>query len=467
MFKRRLVNGVGVLVFLCLLAGLQTACGTKPFRAIGRQKAPTEGKISEEELRGRLMDFAEFSRGRINQAGAELERKIQTSRAEKTAVQMRARSHQAVLAMLNQSDAIASFVELWGLAARLRIFFEEGEGSKFFGEYQYIVVEAMHDIEGEIEGIGAEFLDEDLLEVTRGNIKEFARANPVTGLFSNLVVFATEVRPGKPNPFVSVLNVPMAPFRALEGVPRTATAISDFTATAERFAGVVSSLPESARWQLLLLLYDLEDTEMMESLLESTALLAESSTRFAEVAENLPEQLREELSILVEQMDAKQEGLQGTLAQAETTTAAVERALEKVGEAAVSLETAAKGVTETARAVQSAVEATGKTAVEVRDAFPPREETESSFEMEDLRGFAEEVTRAAVELRALTAELRDLTEARNLSSLTGHITRRAVEIILLIFVLALLYRLAATRLLPRPRAGGGKEPSSGDASPET
>jgi hypothetical protein len=130
----------------------------------------------------------------------------------------------------------------------------------------------------------------------------------------------------------------------------------------------------------------------------------------------------------------------------------VERALAKVSETAASLDTAAKGVTETARAWQSAAEATGKTAADIRAAFPPSGKTEPSFDMKELRALAEEATRATVEMRALTGEIRDLTEARRLSSLTGHLTWRAAEIVLLVFVLALLYRFLANRMKRSPAA---------------
>ena len=70
---------------------------------------------------------------------------------------------------------------------------------------------------------------------------------------------------GKPNPFSSALSIPMAPFTALKGVDRTAGAIHSVGRSVEHISDIIEELPESARWQLLLLLLEMGDTEVVKT----------------------------------------------------------------------------------------------------------------------------------------------------------------------------------------------------------
>ena len=137
----------------------------------------------------------------------------------------------------------------------------------------------------------------------------------------------------------------MTPFRAIEGVDRTASAVNRFTDTAERFSDIVSELPESSRWQLQLLLYDLEETDMTKSFLASIAQFSESSSRLSKSVEELPKQLREALSQFTEETDEKQENLRKTLEQAEKTTLAINNALQQLDKTSGSLGIVVKDVT--------------------------------------------------------------------------------------------------------------------------
>ena len=220
---------------------------------------------------------------------------------------------QGLNAMLSNDDSIVAFIETWALCTRFRMYLEEGEGMKLFGDAHQVALDGSKRMEAEIQRIGSIFLKEDVFEATQKNVTEFARNNPIKGAFSNVIVYATEVQKGQTNPFVSALKIPMTPFRAIEGVDRTASAINRFSDTAERFSNVVEELPESSRWQLQLLLLDLEETDMTKSLLNSLTQVSESSARLEKTAEQLPQRLREQLTQFVEDVDKRQANLQQTL----------------------------------------------------------------------------------------------------------------------------------------------------------
>jgi allophanate hydrolase subunit 1 len=442
------------VVVLALLALLVQGCGPKDVRTLGAGTAPTEGQISKEDLREQIDNFSEFFKSTLRQAAGDLNERLKTPRAEKTTLQMRARMVQALNAMTERDDPVVAFIETWALCVRLRMYLKEGEGGSLYGDAQNIAVGAVGTLEDEIERIGLVFLKEDVFDATRKNINEFAAGHPIKGTFSNTIVYATEMKKGVPNPFLNVVRIPMSPFRAMEGVDRTATAVHQFRDTAEHFSDIVSELPESSRWQLLLLLYDLQETEMTKSFLTSLERFSESSARLAETSEKLPERLREQMTLFVEEIDKKQANLQTSLDKAEKTATALTATLEKLDETANSLDTLAGGVTETAAAWQAAAEATTKTVQEFaksRESDKP----DSSFTLTEYRQAIEQTSQAAADLESLIAHVNHLAESRAFESLIDHLTLRLVELVLLLFALALLYRIILIRM-KKPKAANAR-----------
>jgi DNA mismatch repair ATPase MutS len=233
-------------------------------------------------------------------------------------------------------------------------------------------------------------------------------------------------------------------------VDRGALAIRDFSMTAERFSDIVEELPESLRWQLLLWLYEFEESEMAKSVLASLERVAESSAKLTTTAEMLPEKMRSELSELIDDVDARQANMQKTLAQTRATTEALTELIEKTESTAQALDVTSKNVTETAAAWQATVEAISETFKKPETAT---DANTSRFSMADLNATANTVAVAAMEVRRLNEEL--MANANAWSTQTNQATTNvAWKLALLIgltFVLALAYRLLVTRLVPGQR----------------
>ena len=432
---------LGVLL-LCILEG----CGQKARRTIGSGLTPTTGQITKEELGEQLDKFREYFKATLRQVANELNERVPGTRTEKMTLQMRARMVQGLNAMLSNDDSIVAFIETWALCTRFRMYLEEGEGSTLFGDAHEIALNGSKSLDAEIQRIGYIFLKEDVFEATLKNVTEFAHNNPIKGAFSNVIVYATEVKKGQPNPFVSVLKIPMTPFRAMEGVDRTASAISQFSDTAERFSNVVAELPESSRWQLQLLLLDLEETDMTKSFLNSLSQLSESSARLEKSVDELPERLREQLTQFVEDVDKRQANVQQTLQQAEKTSLALNNTLEKLDRTAGSFSVTAKDVTVAAQAWENAAKATGSAVEGFGKVQPAPQKEGSSFDIRDYRDTAEQASRAANDVKALLAETEGLLESGRYSSILNGLFLRAAGLVVLIFALALLYRIISVRL---------------------
>jgi methyl-accepting chemotaxis protein len=353
---------------------------------------------------------------------------------------------QSLNAMLDQDDPIVAFVETWALCVRFRMYLDEGEGASLYGEGQAIAVSAAARLEAETERIGHVFLKDDVFDAASTNVKEFANTNPIKGTFSNVMVFATGARKGQANPFVSVLKIPITPFRAIEGVDRTASAVHRFTDTAERFSDIVRELPESTRWQLQLLLYDLEETEMTKAFLSALTQFSQSSERLSKSVEQMPKQFGEQFEKSVEQLDARQANLQKTLEQAEKTAGTVSETIKELNKTTETLNTAAKDITLTANAWETAARTIGEVLKEYNK-IGASSTGKASFDIKEYRLAAEQTSQAANDIQGLLSAVDGFSKARYYSGFINAITLRAMGFVVLVFVLAVIYRIISARLM--------------------
>ncbi len=424
---------------LCVLT--LTGCSAIGQRTLGRGTVPTRGMISREELRDQLNGFADYFKSHMDSTADELERQIDIKTVQMASLQMRIRTWQGLNAMLQQEDPIVAFLDVWTFCIRLRICLEEGNGSRMYGDRQRTMVDTVGDIESRIEAIGRMFLPEDLYPTTRREIYEFARNNPIRSNYSDLVMSVSSVRKNGANPFMAIIGIPMSPFRAMEGVDRTASAVSRFTDTAARFSDIVAELPESSRWQLLMLLYEMEETELAQSLSASFARISESGERLAKTSEQLPERLREQIGILLEEIDQKQTNVQTTLAQTGKTAESIQAILDKTEKVSSSIESLVVRIQETADAWKRAAQATGETVAEAAQFRRPEGSPPSTFNIQDYQATAAAVTEAARELQAATVELRQLIQPDTISAITGILVRRLIELIAAILAALLIHRI--------------------------
>ena len=387
---------------------------------------------------------------------------------------MRLRFREAFYTMLGQDDPVLALLETWGLGLRLKDYFEVGEGRSLYGEHTGIALAFATDLEARLEQIGAKFLGESSFEETRENLKSFAARNPIRTRFTSLIVYATEARPGQTMPFADVAAIPMAPLKALEGVDRTASAIYGVQSSMDRFSAIVDDMPESVRWQLLLLLMDMEDTEIVKAMLTSMPQVSDSSARLADTAEQLPKTLREQTSVLIEEIDAKQANLQTTIDKVQETTLALEKAFAAAQKTVESTARTAESIRQTAHEWESAIGATGEF-VEVikqwRAETPKKKETSASVTVNDYKETVQGVTLAADELKSLVAEVREMLDSGVLTAhvrdvndrvigvvdrtairadgFTDHVFWRSTQFSGIVFVLALVYRFVSTRVVGR------------------
>jgi hypothetical protein len=447
-----------VLVFVVsVLMSFTYGCAKARSRVFDVSK---RGQISKEELRESLDSFEEFGSAIVTQTAIQLDALEPDFKTRKMGLLHRTRFKQAMHTMLDRDDPIEAFIETWALTVRITNYFKDGQGSNLFGKHQDLVITASEKIQAGIEQIGRKFLKEDTFNETRKDISNFANTNPIIGTFSNIIVYATETKPGQPGLFDEVVGIPMSPFKAMSGVDRTASAIYSVGESADKMADVVEELPESAKWQMMLLLMEMKETEVIKSLMDSTSELSDSSARLADSAEKLPEELRQEISILIREIDEKQSNIQITLEKAEKTSIAIERASVELTNTSKAFNNTAGSLNETARQWQGAANSTTETLKEFAKLMGTEKKTTEPakpFDILEYRDTIETASKTISQVRDLLAEINEFTESEQFAEyavtprrVTNLMAWRLGQLIVLIFILALVYRFVVVRVLNKP-----------------
>jgi hypothetical protein len=341
-------------------------------------------------------------------------------------------------------NAEGAFLGMVILSVGQRMHFTTGLTAGVFGSLQPIAAQAAERLESACFDIARKLLSPNQVTRLRTETEELVAQAP-RGVFTPQSMATALSRARASRSLGWVMNVPLVPFRTLSGVSDTAQAINHFSETGRYFADTVAVLPQLTRWQLELVLHDLEDRETVRELLSRLGIIAESADEFATAAEHLPTALREQTSQLLTDTGAQQEELRTTLEQLASTAAHVGAAGR-----------AWTGTLEEIRALQGPA----------GDAEPGADPAPGRpFDIREYEDTAQQIKEAAAELRRTIGALHELIgssgTAATVTGLDGALARsealvntvawRTVLVLLAFFVLLLTYRLAVSRL---DRRGG-------------
>ena len=155
-------------------------------------------------------------------------------------------------AILFQTEPRDGFADAWTVTVQARVFFESDEAKAEFGPATPILEEAFHRLERQIETIASSFLPLTRITEVSEALETYAREQPIRSVRS----FSPPDTRNRPStgPVAWILRLPLAPFRAMTGVDRTAHAVHELTLTADAFSQMISSLPVEISWEGELLL---------------------------------------------------------------------------------------------------------------------------------------------------------------------------------------------------------------------
>jgi hypothetical protein len=275
--------GPSVVLLALLCVGCKMARTIKG-AVIPMPRAGDTTVITQLELRERLDAFYSDFVGVIEFAAAERTARASDPEERRRVVLWKMRAINACRAAVFQQNPLAAFLDTWTLCVQFEQAVTTGEEADAFGEAQPVMVQAAQRLRRDIEALGESFLPAERIAELRPKIEKFARENPV-GRKRELVRPSKDAAIALPE-FGWLLRLPMAPFRAFEGVNETAAALHEFTLVADRFERTVEHLPKQTAWEVELLLLD----------------------------------ARREVEALLAQLDAGQSNLQATLQLAHQTT---------------------------------------------------------------------------------------------------------------------------------------------------
>ena len=196
------------------------------------------------------------------------------------------------------NDPREAYIATLGFSKAMHDYLSVGDGKAVFGEHQPVAVAAARQLESEALSIGPRFLDAPQMERLDGQLEDLAQKYPIRGRnFSveRAQVVLAQVESGSAG-FGWVTGIPMSPFRALEGVGATGVAMLEINRTALEIAEIVDELPRQNRWQIELLLYDIEERDTVISGLSAFEQVAASADRVSRAIDRLPDDLRVALS---------------------------------------------------------------------------------------------------------------------------------------------------------------------------
>jgi hypothetical protein len=262
----------------------------------------------------------------------------------------------------------------------------------------------------------------------RQEVDRLAERFPIQGTQFSLVRArkAVEELP-ESSALIYAISLPLAPFRALQGVDAGAAAVRDFNQTARRFATIVAALPEELRGEMQLLLFDAEQLRSVRQGLAAFELASASLDRASLAMERIPAEVRATLD----------QGLRPLLDPAAGTSDRAAQGLAQARELAGALQ-------ETATQLREA-SVLWREILGPKDAAP-RSADERGFDVREWEGAARAIGAATVELRGLAAELRGFSASAGLDLLFW----RALALLVAFFALLLAYRALAARVGPPP-----------------
>jgi hypothetical protein len=296
------------------------------------------------------------------------------------------------------------------------------------------------DLVAELERIGGLFMTPEELAAARDAVDVYAREHPTLGVFD-----APTARPSSDakekqsssGGLGAIINVPLAPFSAMQGVDAGAAAISRIADVGERLTIVTRDMPEQIRWQIELLQFDVTHREPFDRAFDDLHTATESIERLSHSVQKLPDDVRTQVEDVMSSLDESTENLQKTLAQAKLT---------------------ADAFTATANSADQLVLSYGKVfgVADEPGAEPaPPPDPDAPSDLEQLTTAAEQLGATVVEARGLVTDLDGLLQdsgalQTQIEGLTRYAIRQVLILIGAVFVAAVLYRVLSSRVI-KPR----------------
>jgi hypothetical protein len=384
-----------------LLLALAQGC------ASGAPKGPIIDEASSQRIR--LRDLVQFFSNRVERAADDIAQQEQDPSIDRNTVYWKLRVIPYAQSALLRADDQGVVLQLWLVSAVMVEVFGQAGSADLFGDSAHLAEQAAKEIV-------------DAVRVTAGSLLTAEQVKQSEQLLVQIVdthvgmdglQLSPEEREDWGKQVSSILKKPLnvlrAPFSSLDptqGLSDTALAMHRFTDQFGMARRKMGYMPRELRWQLQLLLMEIDESINLSSMADAVAEIGASADSLAATAKTLPADLRTELSSLAKDLDESQPEVQTTLREANTTLTSAEAT-------AAALNTMSATMTETFHAFTEVVESFESDPDEPAPATPPDPADESPpYDINDYGRTAEKVTATAKALTVLLDEVEELAEAK-------------------------------------------------------
>lgn len=357
-------------------------------------------------LRAQLDFFIEGEAVRIEDFSASVVARAEDPRVRRAAQLWKMFLIPELRSSLLRADDQAAMLHLWTRNAQIQLFFSEGNGREWFGEFADEGLVIFQDMNQRAAELARGELGEERFASASELVERYTRGHPMEADPLQAAARDSEFNQLLRDSLDKPLDVVMQPLRALNpgtGLSDTARAVKEFGATVEDVRRDLARLPEDIRWQTELLLLDLDQNQTRATAQASLTALADSAERLSRSAEALPADIEARATRLLGELEARQGELR-------TTLYSVRGTLEE-GQAA------AHALTEAAQAIDAALSTFALLSQQL--AGPPRPADEPApppgkpFDITEYTRTAEALTASLAQLNSALERVGELSQPQS------------------------------------------------------
>jgi len=262
-----------------------------------------------------------------------------------------------------ESDPRAAFLTVWASAVQLRKYLTVGQGKDIFGPQQYLAIQTAEKIESDIVELGRQFFSQKWIDEASDDVDVIADSFTSRDPYAAMDISAIS---DKKNDILRILSAPLG---GLQGVADTPQAINRFTTSTQIFSKIIQDLPERSRWQLELLMLELESLPTVETMVQQMGELQKSIRQISDTAKTLPAETRAEIEKLLVSLEHAQPALQSTLTEFSSAISSAKGALVQADVTVLNIRKTVESLDSVVQQFAQAAQSWEKTASEVRAAL--------------------------------------------------------------------------------------------------
>ncbi|MHC4452620.1 MAG: hypothetical protein ACYS0E_21175 [Planctomycetota bacterium] len=191
---------------------------------------------------------------------------------------------------MQRPDPRLAFVDIWTLVVRTKAYVQGEEGHKLLGDCWSIVDDGLATMNRRLKRRAQALIPAKHLAEMEAAVNAYVARLAVDGAD---MTDPSSVRSTDDGIMSVIMSVPQGVFSLGGGVKDTAVSVTEVAQAARQGVEVMSSLPIRARWQTEMLLFSIEENEVVVRLLDDVSRASAATAKVGNTVESLPEKLEQ------------------------------------------------------------------------------------------------------------------------------------------------------------------------------